>query len=308
MLPVLTALLPVFLAIVAGFLLRLSLMPEEAHWVGLERLAYYVLFPALLVESLSTANLREVPAFGVGTALFAAIIIMSLLLVVFRPVITRRFSIGGPAFTSVFQGATRWNSVVAIAVAASLYGEIGVALCSVALIAMIPVLNVINIAILARHASSQRLNARGMAYAIFTNPMIWSCGVGIALCLLQLPIPAAAHGFLRMLGQAALAIGLLVVGSGLRLEELYRPRLVTLMTTVLKLALMPALAVTIGLVIGLSGTSLAVVMACAAVPSASNAYILARQMGGDAPLIAEILTLQTIVAVVTMPVLLALVL
>jgi malonate transporter and related proteins len=29
------------------------------------------------------------------------------------------------------------------------------------------------------------------------------------------------------------------------------------------------------------------------VPTASSAYVLARQMGGDAPLLAQIITLQT---------------
>ena len=43
------ALLPVFLLIVTGFLLRRFLIEEDAHWVGLERLLYYVMFPALLV-------------------------------------------------------------------------------------------------------------------------------------------------------------------------------------------------------------------------------------------------------------------
>jgi malonate transporter and related proteins len=301
----LSALVPVFLAIIAGFLLRRSLMPDEAHWVGLERLTYYVLFPALIIEAMATADLGKIPALGVGAALFLSIIAMSVLLVAIRPMLMKRLEISGPAFTSVFQGATRWNSVVAIAIAASLYGEIGIALSSVALVAMIPVLNIINVAILVRHAASRPPTAREFAWTLISNPMIWSCAVGIVLWLLAPPIPAALHGFARMLGQAALALGLLQVGSGLRIEELYRPRAVTLVTTALKLALMPALAASLGLAFGLSGANLAVVVACAAVPSASNAYILARQMGGDAPLVAEIVTVQTILAVLTMPALLA---
>lgn len=305
MTPVFSALLPVFLAIIAGFLLRRSLMRDEAHWVGLERLTYYVLFPALIIETLATADLGKIPAFGVGAALFVAVILMSLLLVATRPMLMRQLGIGGPAFTSVFQGATRWNSVVGIAVAASLYGDIGIALSSVAMVAMIPVLNVLNVGILARHAAAKPPSASEFVWALIANPMIWSCAIGIGLWLVRPPMPEAVHGFARMLGQSALALGLLQVGSGLRIEELYRPRAVTLMTTALKLALMPALALGLGLAFGLSGASLAVVVACAAVPSASNAYILARQMGGDAPLVAQIVTLQTIVAVLTMPALLA---
>jgi predicted permease len=38
-----------------------------------------------------------------------------------------------------------------------------------------------------------------------------------------------------------------------------------------------------------------------------SAYVLARQMGGDAPLLAQIITLQTILAAITMPIAIALV-
>jgi malonate transporter and related proteins len=307
MTPILSALLPVFLAIVAGVLLRHWVIREEAHWVGIERLTYYVLVPALLIETLSTADLAKVPALGVGAALFIAIILMSLLLVVVRPVLMRRLGVNGPAFTSVFQGATRWNSMVGLAVAGSLYGEIGIALASVAIVAMIPVLNVINVGVLVRHAASKPPRAGDIAWALVSNPFIWSCAVGIALWLVHPPIPQPVHTFAKMLAQPALPLGLLQVGSGLRIEDICRPRAVTWMATALKLAVMPALAIAFGLAFGLSGTNLSVVVACAAVPSASNAYILARQMGGDAPLVAEIVTLQTVVAVVTMPALLALV-
>jgi hypothetical protein len=74
----------------------------------------------------------------------------------------------------------------------------------------------------------------------------------------------------------------------------------------LKLILMPVLAVTLALWFGVSGANLAIVTACSAVPASSSAYVLARQMGGDAPLLAQIITLQTILAAVTMPVFIAL--
>jgi predicted permease len=74
----------------------------------------------------------------------------------------------------------------------------------------------------------------------------------------------------------------------------------------LKLVLMPVMGVALALWFGLSGSNLAIVTACSAVPASSSAYVLARQMGGDAPLLAQIITLQTILAAITMPVVIAL--
>jgi malonate transporter len=56
-----------------------------------------------------------------------------------------------------------------------------------------------------------------------------------------------------------------------------------------------------------TGTNLVIVSACSAVPASSSGYVLARLMGGDAPLLAQIITLQTIFAAITMPVAIALV-
>ena len=153
MLAAFSALVPVILLIVAGFWLRRTILPEEMQWNGIERLTYYVLFPALIIDTLARADLASVPILGVGAALFLAILIMAALCLALRPWLAARFAIGGPAFTSVMQGATRWNTFVALVLAASLFGPLGVALASVAIVAMIPVLNVINVWSLARFAS-----------------------------------------------------------------------------------------------------------------------------------------------------------
>jgi malonate transporter len=50
-----------------------------------------------------------------------------------------------------------------------------------------------------------------------------------------------------------------------------------------------------------------VVACCASVPASSNSYVLARQMGGNAPLMAQILTFETALAAITMPIVLSLV-
>ena len=60
MLTIFAALVPVFLLIVLGFALRRLMLKQDAAWTGLEQLVYYVLFPALLVDSLARADLALV--------------------------------------------------------------------------------------------------------------------------------------------------------------------------------------------------------------------------------------------------------
>src|SRR4029077_20698484 len=117
MLAVVAALVPVFLLIATGFALRRWLIQQDAHWIGLERILYYVMFPALLVESLSRAALSKVPVLAVGGTLLAAVLLMSGLCLALRPLIALYLNTDGATFTSLFQGATRWQTFVALAVA-----------------------------------------------------------------------------------------------------------------------------------------------------------------------------------------------
>src|SRR6267142_1687098 len=302
---VVAALLPVFILIVLGLVLKRSLMRLETQWHGLERLTYYVLFPMLLIQTLVKADLSKVPAAGVGGALLLSVLLMSLLCLALRPLLAE-FAVDGPAFTSIFQGATRWQTYVALAVCGNLYGETGLALASVAMVAIIPLVNVLSVWVLAQYASTEKQSVRAIVMTVVKNPLIWACAIGLAVNVAHLPLPKIWHEVAEALGRSSLGIGLLVTGAGLHLEGLFRPSFAASVAVVLKLALMPVLAIALALWFGISGSSLVIVAACSAVPASSSAYVLARQMGGDAPLLAQIITLQTILAALTMPIVIAL--
>lgn len=302
---VVAALLPVFILIVLGVVLKHSLMRLDTQWHGLEQLTYFVLFPMLLIQTLVKADLSRVPVAGVGGALLLSALAMSLLCLALRPALSR-LGIDGPAFTSIFQGATRWQTFVALSIAANMFGDLGLALASVAMVAIIPLVNVFSVAVLAHYAAKEKRSPRAIAMTVIRNPLIWACVIGLAINLMHLPLPRIWHEVADALSRSSLAIGLLVTGAGLHLKGLLRPSLGAAIGVVLKLVLMPALALGLATWFGITGNSLAIVAICASVPTSPSAYVLARQMGGDAPLLAQIITLQTILAAITMPIAIAL--
>jgi predicted permease len=293
------------LLIVLGFILKRTLIRPETQWHGLERLTYYVLLPVFLIQTLVKADLSTVPVGGVGGALLLSALAVSLVCLALRPLLARG-GVDGPAFTSIFQGATRWQTYVALAVSGSLFGNLGLALASVAMIAIVPMVNVLCVTVLAHYASPEKRSAGSIVVTVVSNPLIWACIVGMIINVAHIPLPRLWHEVADALGRSSLAIGLLVTGAGLHLEGLFRPSLAASVAVVLKLVLLPAIAVALAVQFGITGSNLAVVTVCSAVPTASSAYVLARQMGGDAPLLAQIITLQTILAAVTMPIAIAL--
>ena len=106
---------------------------------------------------------------------------------------------------------------------------------------------------------------------------------------------------LETLAAAALALGLLAAGAGLDLGALKRSGVPTLCWSLVRILGLPALAIGLARALGVEGVSLAVIAIAAATPTATNGYILARQLGGDAPFMANLIATQTVLAAVTMP-------
>ena len=295
------ALLPIFALIVTGSVLRQTEFITQAQWAGFERVTYFVLFPAVLIDTLVRADLTSVPFLRMGFTLIASILAMAVLLLLLKPWLEKKFHIDGPAFTSVFQGATRWNSFVALAMASALYGRDGATLAAVSVAAMIPLLNILAVSVLARYATPQKLSLTGFLRTLISNPFMWSCMIGIAINASGVSLPKIVLTYTDMLGKASLSAGLLVVGAGLDLTRLKSPHPGMVISSVLRLLGMPLLGFVIARGFGIDGTTLGIVILSTAVPTASGAYILARQMGGDAVLMAEILTYQTLVSMLTLP-------
>ena len=295
------SLVPVFLVILTGWVARATRFVEEEHWLGLERVTYVIFFPAVIIDTLSRADLGSVPVASVGGALIGAILSVAFLLLAARAPLQRALSIDGPSFTSLFQGSTRWNTFVALAVAGSLYGTRGLALMAVAVAAMVPLLNILALYVFFRFGKGVRQSGTQILITFVTNPFIWSCAIGLALNPFAAHLPRVFLSYADVLGRASLAAGLLVVGAGLDIRRLAKPGPIHLLSTVLKLVVLPIVAALLARFLNVSGPDMAVVVLAASVPTASAAYVLARQLGGNAPLMAEILTLQTIVALVSMP-------
>jgi malonate transporter and related proteins len=239
---------------------------------------------------------------AVAAATGGGVVVMSVLVIALRRPLERAWGVDGPAFTSVYQGAARWNSFTAIALAGIPYGRDGTLATAIAIVAMVPLLNVIAVALLVRHARGTPMTPAGFARTLIANPFIWSTLVGLAINAAGLGLPPIAHATLDMLGEAALGLGLLMVGGGLDLAKGLKIDRPVALTLLLKLVVMPAIVLGIALPLGLSGPLLGATLLCASVPTAAASYVLARQMGGDAPLMARIVTVQTLFAMATMPV------
>jgi len=139
---------------------------------------------------------------------------------------------------------------------------------------------------------------------LIRNPLILACLLGMLLNYSGLGMPAPLRPVAELLGQMALPLGLLAVGAGLSLRALRAVGPALLAASAIKLLLFPLLALGIARLLALDPLSGSLLVLFATMPTASSAYILARQLGGDAPMMAAIITGQTLLSVLTIPLML----
>ncbi|MQW47835.1 AEC family transporter [Sinorhizobium meliloti] len=293
------SILPVFLLVILGVALRRSTLVDQGLWIGLEQFGYYFLFPALLFSTLAKADLAGLEADETAVATVGSVTLMSAALLSAWPLL-RRGGISGPTFTSVFQTATRWNAFIALAVAEKLFGTAGLSLTALVMALLIIPINFYNIAVLTWFGGG----SRGIGFfflKIITNPLIISSALGILFNLTGIELYGPVMTAVDMLASASLGLGLILVGAGLKIADALNPSIPVLVAVVLKLIVMPVFMVGSSALLGIRGDALLVIAVGAAVPTAMNGYLLAKQMGGDAELYASVATIQTAASFLTIP-------
>ncbi len=296
MTPFITALTPVIVIVALGRLIAArGWLPADA-FRGLERLSFLVLLPAMIIRALANAPIAS-ELWQMAAALVLAQIILGALGLAARawPHIQR------PAIGTIIQSNVRWNTIIALALGSAVYGEGGLALVGLAAAVMIPAANVLSVYGLVAYAERPPGMPPRPLRALVRNPLVIASLVGIGIALLGVELPAAADSTLAILGQAAIAAGLLSAGAGIDFSALRGAGALTLTWSLVRLLVLPALVLGIGLAIGLNGLPLAIALICAATPTAPNSFVLARELGGDAALAANLIALQTLLALITLP-------
>ncbi|MET0068349.1 MAG: AEC family transporter [Candidatus Thiodiazotropha sp.] len=295
---IVTSLLPILSLILLGLLLKqIRFIPDEA-WSGIERLTYFLLFPALLIQSLGQQRLDGVPWREMLFVIVGVLFVASLLLVLgYR----FRASVPGATFSSVFQGGVRFNTYIALALAQAFFGQQGLALAAVASGFMIVLINLLCISALYTWGDNRTQRRRGMAGEVLGNPLITACLVGWALSLSGIGLPGPSDEVLEIIGRAALPLGLLAVGAALRPRALHGHMGATLAASLVQFGVKPLVTAGLITVTGLTGSAAGVLVIAFMTPTAPSAYILARQLGGDTHTMASIITLQTLLGFAVMP-------
>ena len=270
-------------------------------WQQLDRLNYYLLFPALLFLNLATADM-DLAKFALAlSAVLAVLLLVSIAIFVAH----RVFDIHPQGIGVYMQSAIRFNTYVGLALVASLFDEAGMVIFSLIIALFIPPINVISvIALSLQHGFDARL----LLMNVLKNPLIVACALALAFNASSLTLMAGVEGFFGQLASASLPLGLLCIGAGLQFRLKSSELGIIIANSLIRLLCMPVLVYALCTMMGVVGIELQIITLFFALPTAPTAFSLTQALGGNHPLMANIISMQTLLAMLTLPVILWLVL
>jgi predicted permease len=295
---ILNIVLPVFVIIALGTLLKRIGLLDGNFLQHTNRLVYYVCLPLLLFYEIGRADFL---ANFNGRLVAGSILAVTVTFLISYTYTAVR---GYPAAArGVFsQGAFRGNiAYVGLAIVLNACGPAGLTRAGILMGFLVPFLNLYAILALLwphRHGDDAQ-GATHLLRRIVLNPLILASFAGIAWSFLAVPMPLLLERSLKITTGMALPLALLAIGGAFSLERLRGDLFTATLAAGAKLVWMPLLAAAILTWLGVTGTDLEIGVLIAGTPAATANYIMAQQLKGDAELAGTIVMLSTLLSAVT---------
>ena len=294
-----STILSVLLLVVVGHLIKMRAFVPVSFWDGLSKICYWILFPGLLFNLTSTASLSA--AFILPFSL--TLLIAATMMVVYGFLAGRLIGANGPATSSLVQAGLRHNGFLMLAFVQGAFGVAALEIGAIAVAVLVPISNIFAVIIifLLREGNQDAHLGRAIMAELARNPLMGAIILGGIVNFLSIPVPDFISGAANILGSAALPMLLLCVGASIRISALRAHSAALVLAVLAKLLVLPVVMMLVGSALGLDKDVLLVLAVLAVAPTATSSFTLAQELGGDAPLMAEIITVQTLVAAVGIP-------
>lgn len=299
---ILLSLFPLIALILSGYVLKRTAFLNDGFWAGAEKLNYYVLFPAMLFGNLAAADIHFAMVKSIVMMLSIMLLMLMLMLMLALYGLKVILNIRPARFGVMVQSNIRFNTYMGLAIVAALFQQQGMTLFAILLAVSIPVVNILSV-LAFTEKDGMKLNT--ILLSLLKNPLIMSCVVGIVFNLSELKFWQGAHAYLQQLALCSLPLGLMCVGAALQFLALKKDLMPLLINTFSRLMVIPLIALLVAKWLGFTELETQVFVLYFALPTASASYILSKVLGGDSQLMAGIISLQTLCAAVTLPIILS---
>ena len=293
--------LVLFLLILIGFIAGKKQMITQDGAKEISTLVLYIALPALIIRSMqfdfSLSLLgHSITMIGIAIAVYAGTISISYLF-------ARLLRAKGQE-KDVLQTAMIFPNTgfMGYPITLGLYGSQGVFYTSLFNMPFDLLMWTVGVHLLSRSSNSSESKKKG--FAALLNPGTISVAIGFALFILSIKLPPILDNTLSYLANATTPLAMLAVGSTLsrtKMNSIFSNKKL-LMTAVIKVAVIPAIMISMFLLLKVDGYFLKIPILITAMPVAANVAIFATRYESDALLASQLIFVTTLMSLVTIPV------
>lgn len=297
---------PIFFLIIAGMIVKNKFITTNDFWNGLEKLSYFFLFPALLFRYTAIADFSSGDLNYLIISIMLSTVIISLMMFFLK----KKLDIENKIFTSLFQGSIRYNSYLLFGLGGSMFARDNLTLVGVISAYMMIVTNILTVItfnICTRKAEEidYFLVAKDTFLKFIYNPLINSSIIGLIFNHMDVGLHPVINKTLGILSDAALGIGILTVGASLKIEiHSIQVKMIALCCS-MKLIIMPVITGIIMTIFKINENAYQIGIMYSALPCATSAAILSKQLGGDERSMATIITISNVLSILTLSLMLS---
>lgn len=299
---VINTVLPVFLIIAVGALLRRFGFFSDDFVKGINKLVYWVGLPALLFLKVASAEYN----YQLAGKTFLVVCAGMLCCIAAAYIAALLLRMPAPAMGAFVQGAFRGN-LYFIGLAVIIYSftdcphETSTYAENIAVLVLAFIIPVYNIAavivLLIGRQKLDRYVPLRLTKQVITNPLFLACVAGAVYPHILPPMPLAIDRTLNAVGQISLPLALIGVGASLVRRKIAGYSFYAFIATLIKIALAPLVGVFVAKWVGLGACETRIAVLLLACPTAAASYIMAERLGADEKLSASIIILSTVLSI-----------
>ena len=296
------AVFPIFIIIGFGYILRqkIFLSPEGIN--DMNKLVFHFALPAVLFRNIYTADFNALFNPTLMTWIVVSILLTYVGMWIFAEVYLRKRK---ELISSFVQAAYRSNyAIVGLPIVANIMGENNTGLAALSAAFIVTSFNILAVIVLVSkntEGGGLSLNLfKSIVLGIFKNPLIIAIALGAALNLSPLSLPHIVRESMWSMASLGTTLALIAVGGSMKFSEVRNFVQPVILSTVMKIVIMPTFVVVTSVLLGFRGEELAVLFVMSASPTAVASYIMAEKMGGSGAFTSTVILMATVFSSVTL--------
>ncbi|MFO7749111.1 MAG: AEC family transporter [Desulfobacteraceae bacterium] len=294
-------LFPVFALIAMGRTMKITGFASDLFFKTSDKMVYYIFFPCMLFWKIGSNPSAGSLDMGLPLAALCAVFAVFAASTVY--LLSGRVSAFEAGTFS--QSCYRFNTYIGMAVVLNGLGREGVLQFSLLIGFVIPVINVLSVAVLIwfsgkKYRPGQRFSK--LARALIANPLILACMAGLAFSKLAPGFPVFIDNTLELVSMITLPLALISIGSAFSFSNLKGNFRLSLVAALFKMLFLPAAGFAFMALFGVTGVSFQAGMIFFTLPTSTAIYVLSSQLNSDTDLAAATIVFSTLFSIVPMSV------